>query len=94
MTPDFNAGGRMRITVLIGLLVIASGCVTRTPVRTAPVPTVTTRVDSMQIAAVVFSQLVQDSLLVGDLRRALARLDSVAADTKANPRRYVKLQVF
>jgi hypothetical protein len=48
----------------------------------------------MQIAAIVLSQLVQDSLLVGDLRRALARLDSVAADTKANPRRYVNLRIF
>lgn len=84
----------MRSTVLIGLLVIASACVTRTPVLTAPASTVTTRVDSMQIVAIVLNQFVQDSLLAGDLRRALARLDSVAADTKANPRRYINLRIF
>jgi hypothetical protein len=84
----------MRITVLIGLLVIMSGCAPRTPVRTATVSTVATRGDSMQIAANVFRQLIQDSVLVGDLRRAMARLDSVAADTKANPRRYVNLRIF
>jgi phospholipid/cholesterol/gamma-HCH transport system substrate-binding protein len=39
-------------------------------------------------------KLLTDSLLYGDVRRLLIRIDSVTADFKQNPRRYVKLSIF
>lgn len=39
-------------------------------------------------------KLLTDSLLYGDVRRLLTRIDSVTADFKQNPRRYIKLSIF
>lgn len=39
-------------------------------------------------------KLLTDSLLYTDVRRLLIRIDSVTADFKQNPRRYIKLSIF
>ena len=39
-------------------------------------------------------KLLSDSLLYQDLRRVTMRVDSVLADFKQNPRRYLKFSVF
>lgn len=39
-------------------------------------------------------KLLTDTLLYQDVRRLLVRIDSVTADFKQNPRRYIKLSIF
>ena len=39
-------------------------------------------------------KLLTDSLLYADLRRLVTRVDSVTADFKKNPRRYINLEIF
>ena len=39
-------------------------------------------------------KLLSDTLLYNDVRRLVTRLDSVTADFKRDPRRYIKFSVF
>lgn len=39
-------------------------------------------------------KLMRDSLLYGDLRRLVSQADSVLADLKANPKKYINLRIF
>jgi phospholipid/cholesterol/gamma-HCH transport system substrate-binding protein len=39
-------------------------------------------------------KLMTDSLLYSDMRHLLSRADSLLADIKANPRKYINLKIF
>jgi phospholipid/cholesterol/gamma-HCH transport system substrate-binding protein len=39
-------------------------------------------------------KLLSDSLLYGDIRHSVASLDSLLADFKANPKKYINLRIF
>ena len=78
----------MRPAILIALALLGSGCASRPPARPAfgePLA---------ELQAQVAANARADSVRYGALVQAVARLDSLVADAKSNPRRDVTLRVF
>ena len=79
---------------VIAVVLVACGCAPRRSVETTTAPALLTRADSVRIAARVLRGLFADSALYGDVRRAMAKPDSLLADSTAGRRRYINLRIF
>jgi len=77
-----------RPAILIALALLGSGCASRQPARLA----YDERLAELQARLAANARA--DSVRYEALVQAVARLDSLVADAKSNPRRYVTLRVF
>jgi phospholipid/cholesterol/gamma-HCH transport system substrate-binding protein len=65
---------------------------------TTSLKSTTTRLDNVigkiETGDGTLGRLVNDPGVYNELRQSLARLDSLVADVKANPKRYINVKVF